>query len=515
MQNISGKIGMAILVALVTVSGLALAFEDQFAVLADLVGYDKSARIDTSGRVLKIAYLFVPHTLNPFSTDPATQNRLLDVYEPLVRVDENLNMQPVLAVNYGLYSEDTWEFQLRDGVTFHNGQILTTDDVIFSFNQAKARPGTVAADLMDSVESFNKSGENSIIIVTKQPDPLLLSKLTKLPILPDGFNDFERPVGTGPYEIVDSGDLTKIVYRRYEGYWGASPYFGRLEVLAKPDKNSRLDDLIGGQIDLLVDVPPDSVEDLESKGFSVKFMPSLEVGFVAFNMQDKDFSQRSLRLAIAQSLNRESFLDLAFGHANVVNQLVPSGVFGYDPDLEGVAYEPEMAADTVNRLISGFQKITVDFYFPQSLKLLGQYFSEQLQPIGLNVELKPLTDLSLQEQLSEGNLGFYYMGWRNESGDALPFLKAVLHSKGKRGYGLYNGMNYFNSTVDQLIEKSEVNFNLSERLADMQKIMRIAVEDDVIAVPLFETKSIFAFNSDLDYTPRVDSWVLPSSIRNK
>lgn len=514
MENISRKIGMAVLMMMVAVSGLALIFEDQFAVFASFFSYDRYKSIDTTGKVLKIAYLFSPTDLNPFSADLATQKRLLDVYEPLIRVDENLNMQPVLAASYGLSSETNWEFRIRQGVKFHDGKTLDVEDVLFSFNQAKARPGSVANDLVDSVESIGKSGEQEVMIVTKKPDPLLLIKLSKLPILPDGFNDFGSPVGTGPYEITESSDLSYLSYRRFSDYWGKLPFYGEVVVLAQPDRNKRVNDLLQGETDILADVPPDSVDDLQEQGLVVKFMPSLEVGFVLFNMLDETFSQRSLRLAVAQSLNRESFLDLAFGHANVINQFVSSGVFGYDPTLAGISYDPQKAREEVNKLLSGFEKVSVSFYYPQSLKLLGQYFREQLEPIGFEVELKPLSDEDLQNGLAEGKLGFYYLGWRNDTADALPFLQSVLHSRNQHGYGIYNGMNYENDVVDQLIEQSETNFNLKERLADMQKVMRVAVEEDLVGVPLFETQSIFAMAADIQFSPRVDSLIFPSSIRN-
>jgi peptide/nickel transport system substrate-binding protein len=243
-------------------------------------------------------------------------------------------------------------------------------------------------------------------------------------------------------------------------------------------------------------------------------MPSLEVGFVVFNLQNKNFAQKALREAVARAVNKKAFLDLAYGYAKEINQFVPSGVFGYNPEIETLQYEPDVSTELIDKMVSGFEKLQLDFYFPQNLRLLGQYFSEQLAPVGINLRLFPLTDQQLQEKLAEGTLGFYYLGWRHDTGDALPFLKAVLHSRKREGYGLYNGSAYQNDEVDRLIEKSETNFNESERLSDLQTVMRMAVQEDLIGVPLFESMSIFAFRPGLEYQPRVDSLVLPSDISN-
>jgi ABC-type transport system substrate-binding protein len=286
-----------------------------------------------------------------------------------------------------------------------------------------------------------------------------------------------------------------------------------VEIKSIPNKLERVESLYNGDVDLLVNVPPDAVEEIKERGFPVAMMPSLEVGFVMFNLSDPVFGQKSVRMAVAKGLNRESFLDLAYGYAKTVNQFVSNGVFGYNPDLKGFEYDQLEAEKELTKSVAGFKKVDVQIFYPASLKLFGKYFQEQLALIGMNVELAPVTDQELQEKLIARVLPFYYLGWRNDSGDALPFLKSVIHSRKEGVYGIYNGMNYVNKKVDQLIEDSETNFSISERQKDMQEAMKIVVEDDVVGVPLFETQSLFAYNSSLSFKPRVDSLVYPSTIR--
>lgn len=505
--------GFVLLLAVAVISGSALVFEDEFSAMANLLFGERVAPVDNSGKVLKIAYLFTPGDLNPFSADSAVQTRLYDVYEPLVGIDENLSLQPVLAVYYGLLNEKQWQIHLRQGIVFHDGSSLDPDDVIYSFKQAKDKRDSVAADLLDSVQKFEKIGDHSIIITTKKPDPLLLNKISKLLIVPDGFSDYANPNGTGAYKVTDASDLNDVVYERNENYWGKPAYFGQLEILSIANKLERVNSLYDQTVDFLVNVPPDAVEEIKERGFQVAMMPSLEVGFVMFNMADPVFGQKSVRMAVAMGLNRESFLDLAYGYAKTVNQFVSNGVFGYNPNLKGYEYDQVAAEKELTKTVSGFKKLDVQIFYPGTLKLFGQYFQEQLALIGMNVELMPVTDQVLQEKLTARELPFYYLGWRNDSGDALPFLKSVLHSRQTGVYGVYNGMNYVNKKVDRLIEDSETSFSFRERLEYMQEAMKIAVEDDVVGVPLFETQSIFAFHSDLDFKPRVDSLIYPSKIR--
>lgn len=506
--------GILILLIAAMLSGGVLFFEDQLSALTNILGFEKSInQIDQSGQVLRIAYLFQPQDLNPFSTDPAAQARLHDVYESLVSLDENLIVRPGLAVSYGLSNDTNWEIRLRSGVKFQDGSTLDTEDVLDSFKTAETVPNNSVADLLAGIDSITRIDDLILIIKTEKPDPLFLNKLAKMPILPSGFTDFAHPIGSGPYKLVQTDNLTDLIYQRNSNYWGDLPYFGNLEVKSIGNKNERIMALKDGTIDFLADVPPDAVSEFQESGFKVDFIPSLEIGFVMFNFMDRHFVDVNVRKAIAEAINKESFLDLAMGYAKTVNQFVSNGVFGYNPDLKGIAYNQKDAIDLISKNVSSFEKIKFAFYFPESLKLLGQYFQEQLKPIGIQLELKPLADLDLEDKIQNSQIPFYYLGWRNESGDALPFLKAVIHSKMKGGYGIYNAMNYSNPQVDQLIEKSETNLNQADRLEDIQNVMKIVSEDDVVGIPLFETQSLFAYRSDLIFRVRVDSLIYPSSIR--
>ena len=503
------------LMTLMVLSGVFIFFEDQVTGLVSLLNFDQRKSIDQSGQALHLTYLFAPKDLNPYSNDLATAARLQDVYQGLVFLDENLNTRPGLAVSYGLVEDRIWEITLREGVLFHDGSTLEVSDVIYSLGLAKKNATGPVADLIASVEGFEKTGLITLKITTKKPDPLFLNKLAKMPVLPDGFEDFSQPVGTGPYRLVDAKDLNKIIYQRFDKYWHDLPYFPEVIVRAMTSKNERVDSLLNGETDFLVNVPPDVVEEIKSGGFKIEIIPSLEVGFVMFNINDLNFSKTALRKAIAKGLSKNKFLDLAMGYAKTINQFIPNGVFGYNPDLIGFVHNQQESEKEIASVISNYEKLKVKFFFPESLKLLGQYFKEQLIGIGLDIELNPLGDLELQEKIQAQSLPFYYLGWRNDSGDALPFLKSVLHSKQSDLYGAFNGMSYKNIQVDKLIEKSETNLNQQDRLKDMQEVMRLAVEVDVVGVPLFETQSLFAYRSDLVFNPRLDSLVYPSQIRKK
>lgn len=508
MKQFLEKFGFWGLVLIVIFSGSMLIFDDFTSNVGGFLKTDVQ-QVDKSGRVLRIAYLFAPNNLNPYSTDLSNRSRLIDVYEPLVNVDRNLSPIPALARTYGRVSELEWRFKLRKNVFFHDGSDFGMNDVLKSFEAA--RESISFKVFFDDIDLIEPLDDETLKILTKTPDPLFLNKISKLLIASEQSPAGEKYSGTGPYKLMDDSDLSKVVYLRNDDYWGDKAFFERAEIWAINSKNERVNALLDRTIDFLVNVPPDSVAELKDNEVEVMTMPSLEVGFVMFNFQDKIFKEKSFRSAVAKSLNKDTFLDLAFGYAKTINQFVSNGVFGYNPDLKGIAYDKAMAEKDLRINASAFEKIKVEFYYPENLKLLGQYFKEQLGQIGFDTELIALSDEELQNKMLRAELGFYYLGWRHDSGDAINFLSQILHSK-TGIYGELNGMNYKNAFVDQLIEKSIVNFNMEERLNDMQEVMRIVVEEDVVGVPLFETESIFAFQNNLIFQPRVDSQVYLSKI---
>lgn len=496
---------------LVAVSGALLFFEDEARISVNLLVENQELAGKNNQETLKIAYLFGAENLNPFTENLNTKSRLYDVYEPLVSSDRNLVIRPNLAVSYGLENEKVWEMVLRKGVRFHDGSDLKMEDVLYSLEKAKE-----SKEFLNGIEKVEAEGENNLKITLKNSDPLFLAKLSRVFIVKKDFSDFTKPIGTGAYRVVDASDLNKILYQRFDNYWGEKAYFEYLQIWSVPQKNARIDGLINKEFDFLVNVPPDAVEELVSRGLKLDFIPSLEVGMLMFNLKSGiSVNAINVRKAIELGLNKPDFLDISQGYATVLSQFSGSGVFGYNPELLSPERNVELAKQEMRKTIGVFENLKVQFYFPENLNLLGQYLKDQLIQVGIDLDLKPVSEVELSERLRKGELGFYYFGWRHDFGDTMPFLRSVIHSRAEGGYGDLNGMNYKNERVDELIKKSEQNLNVAERLGDLQEVMKIIVKDDLVGIPLFETESIFAYQNNLVFQSRLDSAIYPTDVSKK
>ncbi len=516
------RVAFGLYVLVLIILGAQLFFGDQVMFFAN--SFTGAPQPHGSAETLTIAYALPSQSLDPTLFDPVTRSRLVNIYEGLVRTDRNLRIQPAIAVSWGLVDPTTWEFKLRPHVKFHNGVEVKTDDVVSSINYALTSDNSQLKALLNSISEVKAVDASTIRITTKTPDPLLLNKLAVTYIFPKDYVNFDQPVGTGPYQFVSWDQGQQMTLKRFENYWGSESYYAQLVLKTIEDKDARIAALSSGLVDLLADVPPSAgCEFTQSNNpgcptipnVTMKTIPSLQVNFIMFNPNQGIFQDRTLREAAAYALDRQQFVDIAGGYAHPIDQFVSSGVFGFNPDIKGYDFDMTKAhADADPVVAQSFVQLTVTLDYAQGNDVIAQYIQQQLHGLGINVVLNPLSGNDFQQKILSGSSEMYFLGWRSELGDANDFLQSVVHSRDQSGLsGEFNGTNYANHSVDDLIDKSQEDLNIQTRLKDMQDAMKILVEDDIAGVPLFETQTIFAYKNKIQFDPRVDGYIYASEIK--
>ena len=507
-------------IGLLVLLGMYLFLGDRLGLnLGNQLGNEHPASRELS-EVLTIGYAFEPTSLEPTNFDPVTRSHLVDIYEGLVLTDRNLEVEPGLAVSWGLLDPVTWEFRLRPDVKFHNGKALTAQDVVYSLDRAVFYESSHLKDFLSTIQSIELVSDDRIRVITNAPDPLLLEKLAVVYIFPDGMLNFDFPIGTGPYKFA-SWDDGRLRLERNDEYWGRKSAFAQVELIAEPNRRERLRALEDGEIRLLANLPPsagcsliDGFHDAEgcasiqSGNVEITSVPSLEVSFLIFNFDHELFGIRNVREAVSHAFDSQVFVDIAFGFAKPANQFVSSGVFGFDPSLPERDYNINAAKKTmVDILGTSFERTVVTFDYPATLQPIGEYVQLQLAELDIDVDLNPLSDAELQQKIMSGDSDFYFLGWRSELGDASDFLAGVAHSQ-----GIFNGADYVNLELDDLIERSRENLDEEARLLEMQEAMRTIVSDDIFVIILIESEKIFAYQKDIQFVQRVDGYVFASEV---
>ena len=161
-------------------------------------------------------------SLDPHRMEAAgTREVLFNVFEGLVKPDSEGNLLPAVASEYVVSdSGDVYTFKLREGVRFHNGELVTVGDIVYSLRRCMGEFGDVTVDGFDVVEKVEAEGSDTVVIRLTKSSPAFLAALTAA-IIPENYADqATAPVGTGPFRFVSRAAQENLVLERFDDYWG-------------------------------------------------------------------------------------------------------------------------------------------------------------------------------------------------------------------------------------------------------------------------------------------------------
>ena len=472
----------------------------------------EAAQVTKDYGVLTVAYDQPLTTYEPTVSDLVTRGYLANTYEGLVRFDVNLNVAPALALSWGMLDDLTWQFKLRPDVVFHDGSLFDATDVKASIDRARTHPDSQIQSLVSSLDDIEVVDDLTLRFVTRTPDPILLNKLTALPMVPSETRiRVTNPVGTGPY-VFNRTEGDVWFFDRNNRYWGVLPAYPALVLTSVPDKFQRYEDFLDHKIDVMAQVPPVFVSPLLDQDYKIASQPSLEVNFFLFSWvrPDSPFRHRALRDAMRYLFDPVQLDKLTGGYSRSIGQFVSRGVFGYNPDLEVFPYDLELARQKVASL--GPLEIALDL--PRGLEPLGDYVKKTLTEVGLTPVVTYWDPEAYSERVVSGKSDFFFFGWRSELGDGGEFFDTLIHSFTlDERYGALNHGRYEDKALDQRIEANDRNLLETPRLEALQDLMDYVVNDAIVGVPLFETDTLVAIQSDLQWNPRVDNFILAADFQ--
>jgi peptide/nickel transport system substrate-binding protein len=299
--------------------------------------------------------------------DPQGTQNLADViikqhiFETLMRWNDKIELVPYLAESYKNIDDLTWEFKIRPGHKFTNGQPLNADAVVFSFMRGKKLFDTKQAgvsyafNLLDLKEAV-KVDDLTVRLITNQPNPTLQyataepqtavfpSNYYKLDAMEDAT--MNKPIGSGPYKFVDfvpNGHVTLILNPDYPG--PEKPTIQTLIFRPVPEPATRMAELKSGNADVIVDVPPDLADDLtKAPNVRLATVPGMRRIFVSLRV-DKNaaLADKRVRQAMNYAFDCESVMKNILGGRGTCSAHIINAPFG-SPNVTKYAYDPKKAA---------------------------------------------------------------------------------------------------------------------------------------------------------------------------
>ena len=456
------------------------------------------------GGTLIIGSEFSPPHLNPslgsgtHITTPATQ-----IFASPLRFDAEWNPQPYVAKSWE-FSEDNLSLtlNLREDVTFHDGEPLTSEDVAFSLMVTKANHPF--STMLAPVESVDTPDDHTVVINLSYPHPALLLALSPplCPILPKHiFGDGQEirkhpanlnPIGSGPFKFVEYKPGEYLIVEKNENFFiEGRPYLEKIIFQYSGDPGNLIIALENKEFDMFAFVSRTSdilrlekIDHLEvtSEGFNA-------IGallWVEINVREEPLSNKLVRQAIAYALDREFICQELFeGVATpATGPITPYSPF-YNPDVE--RYDLDL--DKANALLdqAGYPKgtdgtrFTLTFDFPAAYKahqIIAEYSKSQLKKVGINVQLRAGPDWStFSGHVSNWESDLYTLGVFNWGDPIIGVHRTYLTSNIRKGVIFTNNSGYSDPVVEDLMEKAGKETDFEKRKALYNQFQEIIVDD--------------------------------------
>ena len=276
------------------------------------------------------------------------------VFETLVNVTADNEVVPGLAESWEFIDDTTIHFTIREGVTFHNGEALTMDDILYSFQRGENAPQTsITMDPID-VANCKAVDDRTFEMKLKYPYGAILLNLTdtccdivdKSYIEEVGDDEFAlKPVGTGPYIFTNwvSGDRAELT--RYDGYWGEKPAIKDITFRVVTEAAQRAIELETGGVDVALDILPADISRIEENpDLTLERGPNYSVTYMAMNMNKEPFNIKEVRQAITLALDLPSIVDAVYEGTGAVGQgPLTASVYAFNDEIEPVQQDVERA----------------------------------------------------------------------------------------------------------------------------------------------------------------------------
>jgi peptide/nickel transport system substrate-binding protein len=449
-------------------------------------------------------------SLDPHPQLHGAQATLCNAYESLTAFDARLGVVPALAARWDNPDENTWRFDLRKGVHFHDGRPLQAADVAASLERAR-RSGGEMASYLTMIAEVRAVSRDVVEIRTSRPYPMLLNNLAAVFITPQASAADGRPApGTGPYRIGGFDPRAFLELHAYDDYWGGAPAIRRVRFEFEADPEARARRLAAGTADVALRLP----EALAAprSGYRLESQLAPGVRTLGLRCDRKPFSDRTLRLAVDLAIDREATTrGLLAGRSQPMGQLLPPGVFGHVPDLGPTPRDLLRARELVARASAG-RGVAFELAHGAGRRAEAELLAGQLAEAGFRVTLRAIDAASLLTAFQGGQGDALLMSYLYYTGDATDVLENILHSRDAGGLGLQNLYGYRNEQVDALVERAGLTGVLSERQAAFEEATRLAMRD-LPLVPLWGVPWVSGVADGVEWTPAPNGWFLAKDVR--
>lgn len=501
MSRIFGLLSRHTVYALVGLFGLTALYPTAMATAAK-----RGDTIDQMGGIYRRPLRDDPSTLDPGrASDIYAYTVVNQLFDGLVQFDHHLNPIPAIA-GFWEASPDglTWTFYLRKGVTFHHGREVTADDFVYSFTRLLdpeiKSPAAEYFKYIHGAKAFRNGDTSQVdglkaldrytlqIALEKPYTPLLsILAMANAKVVPHeavdrlGKEFGQRPIGSGPFAFQQWQPNQSITLKAYDHYHEGRPFLDRIVFRVGQQDDQSLQTFRDGKLEEAM-IPSSKLGDLDNpiyRRYTHLRKPTLHLLYIGFNTRKTPFTNPKVRQAFNYAINKNAIVrEIRKGDSNVAKGILPPGMPGYDPSIEGYYYSPKRARELLAE--AGYPEgeglPTIDLWYSTKEETAPREmiaYQTDLAAIGVTVTIHRAENWpAFKTMLTAGKPLMFRLGWHSDIPDPDNFFFPLLYSQSRT-----NRTFYHNPQLDPMLEAARRETNYLQRVKIYREIERLTLED--------------------------------------
>jgi peptide/nickel transport system substrate-binding protein len=464
----------------------------------------------------KPGYLVVGIESNPLQLDPRYSTDANSVrigrliYNSLLRSDENSRLQLELAANWQRIDAQTYIFDLRRNITFHDGQPLTAADVKFTYESIlQAKNLSPKRALLKTLQAIDQLGPYRLRFRLAAPHAPFLEHFT-IGIVPassagDVVSSATPPIGSGPFKLESLQSGETVTLKANPSYWEGKPSLAGLVFKVVPDAMVRVLEFKKGSIGFMQnDLEPDVLPWIKhNTDADIEARQGTTFQYIGINLTHPILMHKKIRQALAHAIDRESIIrhlikDLGTPASGLLSPLN----WAYEGTVNQWPHDPEKAKRLLDeagfpdpdgggprpRFKLSFKSTNLDLR-----RRIAEALKEQLQRVGIELEIRTYEWGTFFSDIKKGNFHLYSLAWVGIQDPDI--YHQIFHSTSVPPNGDNRG-HYSNSQIDRLLEKGRTAMDATERKRIYGEVQRI-LADDLPYIPLWWWKNVIVKTSSL------------------
>lgn len=423
-------------------------------------------------------------------TDDGFAMAYVGFLETLVKVDYDGSMVPNLAESWSQVDDTTWQFNLRKGVTFTNGEPFNADAVVKSLNYIINSPTPPRGITKTTFASIEAKDENTVLIKTAAKDTLVPNRLTS-PVTgilaPSAYKAASGPIdpfntGTGPFILTEEVPDQSLTVVKNPNYWGGKVNLDKVTILYVPDAQIRAGMLQTGEIDLDIHVPVEQVPVLkEDKNVQILELQTPRTTTLHMNLKKAPFDNVKVRQAINYALDKQAIVDATLEGigAPAIGPIAPSEGW-FNKDLKGFTYDPEKAKALLTEAGIEAGKLTVSLWtYPTRANLppTAVAIQKMLGDVGINVDIRIAQYDPMEPEVLGGNYDMFIISRNHvlDTYDPVGFFSSDYSCKGS-----FNMDQFCDPKFDELLAQASTLTDPEARNEIYRQLQTILVDDQAV-----------------------------------